>query len=198
MNKIKIVIGLAVILFAGVIYLITWYSSTVPLKITIDPNSSVLTDLVVTTSKDNHQKTHQLPYSARVKPGEYTVTAWGNGSSIVATTITALKGEKNIFSLLFEQSTGEKFLELYGIGEDEKTVPNANLFPYETVDYLITIEDNGEKITKIIIAAKHRFTNPKDGAAYAEERNIVVVGAKKWLFDRDIPRDIEIKIIDYQ
>ena len=196
MNKVKIIVSLAVILFTGVIYLITWYSSTVPLKITIDPNSSILTDLVVTTSKDNHQKTHQLPYSARVKPGEYTVTAWGNGSSIVATTITALKGEKNSFSLLFEQSTGEKFLELYGVGEDEKTVPNADLFPRETADYLITIEDDGEKITKIIIFAKHRFTKPPDGASYIEERDIVVAGAKNWLIDQGIPKNIKIEIKD--
>ena len=177
MNKVKIIVSLAVILFTGVIYLITWYSSTVPLKITIDPNSSILTDLVVTTSKDNHQKTHQLPYSARVKPGEYTVTAWGNGTSIVAT-------------------TGEKFLELYGVGEDEKTVPNADLFPRETVDYLITIEDDGEKITKIIIFAKHRFTKPPDGASYIEERDIVVAGAKNWLIDQGIPKNIKIEIKD--
>lgn len=196
MNKIKILIGLAVALFVGVIYLTGWFLSTVPLGITIDSNSSILTDLVVTTSKDQHKKIHKLPYATRVKPGDYTITAWGNGSAITTKNITVSKGEKNIFSLLFEDSSGENFTKLFQDSGDAKIIPFQNLFPYETADYLISADDDGEKIIKITIAAKHRFTKPGDGASYIEERDIVVAGAKKWLADQALPKDITVAIKD--
>ena len=184
-----------VIAIAGIAYLISWFSSTVAIKVTIFPDSEIKTGLVATTSKDGHKKLHKLPYSTRVKPGEYTVTAWGNGSSIETGVIKAERGGVNSLVLRFTANSGDSLERLFS--NEETYVPLLNLFPYETVNYLITATDNGKEITSINIAAKHRFTNPNDVEAYKEEREIVVELAKKWLKENNVPETIETTITDY-
>jgi hypothetical protein len=193
-KKVIIVLGIATL--GLLVWLITWYSRTVPFSIGIDPSSQVKTGLVATTSKDSHKKSRSLPYSTRVRPGNYSVTAWGNGSAPVSVSYSVERGKDNKLLLYFRPVSGDDFIKLYQ-GDPSKKVPYLELFPHETIDYLISATHNNESITAITISVKHRFTTPKDGKSYIEERDIVATAAKNWLKERGVPGSIPVTIIDF-
>lgn len=180
-----------------VVLIINFILSTSTVRIVASNNSWTTKNLYITTSRDGHTKLHKLPYTTRLKNGEYSITAWGVDTAVQTRNIKVNNVPQTV-EIDFRKIEGEDYLDLYGL--PPSTNPYSEMFPHSTVEYEIkanyTVNSNNKfEIASYVITVSHRFFSPSD-SEYAQEREAAVESAKQWLSDKGLPTDLPITIIE--
>lgn len=191
----KLIWVLAVLLF-GVIFFSFIYKGSV--KIEVGSASAIKEGAEVTFSADNHSKQYDIPSTVRLRPGKYTLIAGAPGSVPYQSEITVTAFETVVVSVLLSENQDANLPGSNPTGDAIEKVPHLEKFPEITGDYRIDAITDSEfkQIVKIRITIIHRFFSPDETELYAQERQVALEGANKWLDQNDIPKSIKREVVD--
>jgi len=191
----KLLWVIAVILF-GVIFYAFIYKGSV--KMEISSTSAIKEGAEVTFSADNHYRQYSIPSTINLRPGKYTLIAGAPGSVPYQTEITVTAFETVVVSISLTESQDANLPGSNPTEDEIERVPHLEKFPEITGDYRIEAITDSEfkQIVKIRITVIHRFFSPDETELYAQERQVALDGANKWLDQNNIPKSIEREIIE--
>lgn len=193
----KLVFVIAAVAAIGVL-IFAWYSQQGEVAVTISAQSQVKNGIEFTLSVDKYRHPYSAPTKITLRPGKYTIYAYGGNSDVFRQDFTVSSGKTIAVAITLGPNPNQ--LNSSTLGEDGSTSPYLGLFPHydEEFEARATFSSKDGKISLASVTVVPYLPipagKPFDAKEVASAKKSAVAAAKSWLKQQSVPSSVPVLV----